>query len=128
MFEYDLLSVCSHGERPDGTQLFREKFVIDPAKSDPRRLGVMGKFEIFANVLVLTPKETADKIYAETEPILDREHMIATGITTLPNDAGLLFKVLGNDTAAVKKLVRGFCSKVRMAVKGKPVPEEFPWR
>lgn len=128
MFEYDLLSVCSHGERPDGTQLFREKFVIDPAQSDPRQLGIMGGFEIFANVIVMTPAETAEKINAATPATLDRKNRIATGITTLPNDAGLLYKVLGCDTAAVRKKIREFCSCVRMAVKGKPLPEEFPWR
>lgn len=128
MFDYDVLSVCSHGERPDGTQLFREKFVIDPARLDPRRLGVMGKFEIFANVIVMTPPDKASKIYAGTPATLDRERMLATGITTLPNDAGLLFKVLGRDTGLVKQTIRDFCSRVRMAVKGKPLPAEFPWR
>ena len=128
MFDYDLLSVCCHGERPDGTRLFREKFVIDPARRSPQTLGVMGKFEIFANVVVMTPKQHADRIYAATKVGIDRGKMVATGITTLPNDAGLLFKVLGNDTGRIKKAVRDFCSVVRMEVKGKPVPPEFPWR
>lgn len=128
MFDYDTLSVCSHGERPDGTQLFREKFIIDPKKLNPRQLGIMDGYEIFANVLVMTPEETAEKIYSETTPSIDRANAIATGITTLPNGAGLLFKVLGKDTARVKKAVRDFCSKVRMQVKGKPLPPEFPWR
>lgn len=138
MFEYDVLSVCSHGERPDGRQLFREKFVIDPSRNNPRQLGVMGDFEIFANVIVMTPVEARDKIYAETNAMLDLKSnasnakeankKLAVGITTLPNDAGLLFKVLGNDTALVKQTIRDFCSKVRMTVKGKPLPAEFPWR
>lgn len=128
MFDYDVLSVCCHGERPDGTRLFREKFVIDPARRDPRSLGIMGRFEIFANVVVLTPPECAEKIYASTPAGIDTVRMLATGVTTLPNGAGLLFKVLGNDTGLVKRTVREFCSTVRMAVKGIPVPEEFPWR
>ena len=60
MFEYDLLSVCSHGERLDGTQLFREKVVVDPAQSEPGQLGIMGGFEIFGNVIDKTPAETAE--------------------------------------------------------------------
>lgn len=128
MFDYDILSVCSHGERPDGTQLFREKFIIDPHRMHPQTLGVMGRFEIFANVLVMTPKERAEKIYTATRPFIDKEKMLATGITTLPNDAGILFKVLGNNTGLVKQTVRDFCSEVRLAVKGKPIPPEFPWR
>lgn len=128
LYQYDILSVCSHGERPDGRQLFREKFVIDPLMENPRNLGVMGDFDVFANVIVMTPKDKADKIYEATEVFLDRKKMLAAGITRLPNGAGLLYKVLGMEPGPVKKMVRAFCSTVRMAVKGKPVPPEFPWR
>lgn len=128
LFEYDILSVCSHGERPDGTQLFREKFVIDPQMEHPRNLGVMGKFDVFANVLVMTPKDKAEAIYAATEAFIDRDRGLAAGITRLPNGAGLLYKVLGMEPGPVKKMVRDFCSLVRQNVKGKPVPPEFPWR
>ena len=86
LFAYDLLSVCSHGERPDGTPLFREKFIIDPARH------------------------------------------LAAGITHLPSGAGLLYKVLGMEPGPVKAAVRDFCSKVRLAVKHRPMPDEFPWR
>lgn len=128
LFEYDVLSVCSHGERPDGEQLFREKFIIRPDDNPPRALGIMDKYDVFANVIVMTPKEYADRIYEKTMPFIDRENKLAAGITYLPNDAGLLFKVLGMEPAPVKKIVRDFCSKVRLEIKGKPVPEEFPWR
>ncbi|MBD5386469.1 urease accessory protein UreD [bacterium] len=128
LFEFDILSVCSHGERPDGEQLFREKFVIDPNVVLVRQLGVMGNYDVFANVIVMTPKENAEKIYEATEAYIDREKKLAVGITHLPNDSGLLFKVLGMEPGPVKKIVREFCSKVRMTVKGKPVPPEFPWR
>ena len=100
-FQYDILSVCSHAERPDGEQLFREKFIIRPEMYPPSTLGAMNGYDVFANVIVLT---------------------------RLPNDAGLLYKVLGEETAPVKRLVREFCSSVRQEVKGKPLPEEFPWR
>lgn len=128
LFKYDILSVCSHGERPDGTQLFREKFVIDPLVENPRSLGVMGDFDVFANVIVMTPKDKADEIYDSTEVFINRKDMIAAGITRLPNDAGLLYKVLAMEPGPVKKMVREFCSTVRKAVKGRPVPPEFPWR
>lgn len=128
LFEYDILSVCSHGERPDGEQLFREKFVIDPNVVPVRQLGVMGNYDVFANVIVMTPKEHADKIYEATNAFIDRKNKIACGITHLPNNAGLLFKVLGMEPGPVKAIVRNFCSIVRKEVKGKPVPPEFPWR
>lgn len=128
LFKYDILSVCTHGERPDNRQLFREKFVIQPEKRSPRELGVMGKYDVFANVIVMTPPEHAENIYNNTTAFIDRSRGLAAGITHLPNNAGLLFKVLGMEASPVKKLVREFCSTVRMEIKGRPVPEEFPWR
>ncbi len=83
------------GERPDGEQLFREKFVIDPSVIPVRQLGIMGDFDVFANVIVMTPKEHADRIYEATGVFMDSQKKLACGITHLPNDAGLLFKVLG---------------------------------
>ncbi|MDE6098233.1 MAG: urease accessory protein UreD [Muribaculaceae bacterium] len=128
LFAFDILSVTTHGERPDGQQLFREKFIIDPGRGGLRLTGIMAEFDVFANVVVVTPPESAAAVYDATVPFIDRERDIAAGITHLPNGAGLLFKVLGKEPGPVKAVVREFCSKVRMAVKGKPIPPEFPWR
>lgn len=128
LFQFDILSVCTHGERPDGTQLFREKFIIDPKMSPIRDIGVMHGYDVFANVVVMTPEKNIAPIYDATPAFIDKEKHIAAGITHLPNNAGLLFKVLGMEPGPVKKIVREFCSKVRMQVKGKPIPPEFPWR
>ena len=128
LFMYDILSVCTRGERPDGTSLFREKFIIDPKMSQLRDVGIMHGYDVFANVIVMTPPECAAKVYDATEPFIDSDKRLAAGITHLPNEAGLLFKVLGMEPGPVKATVRDFCSKVRMAVKGHPIPPEFPWR
>lgn len=129
MFDYDILSVCCKGFRPDRTPLFREKFVVEPERLlHPRQLGIMGRFDVFANVIVMTPKDKADLIYDATQAWLAPDGKTAAGITRLPNDAGLLFKVLGMEPAPVKKIVREFCSTVRENVKGIKVADEFPWR
>lgn len=128
LFQFDILSVCTHGERPDGEQLFREKFIISPKETNVRNAGVMGGYDVFANVVVMTPQDIAAKVYEATTPFIDRKNKLAAGITRLPNNAGLLFKVLGMEPGPVKKIVREFCSQVRLAVKGVPLPEEFPWR
>lgn len=128
LFKFDILSVCSHGERPDGEQLFREKFIIRPEGGHIRDCGVMGTYDIFANVIVMTPTDKAEEIYRQTEAYIDPKRKIAAGVTHLPNGAGLLFKVLGMEPGPVKAAVREFASKVRMTIKGVPLPEEFPWR
>ena len=143
MFDYDILSVCCKGMRPDETHdmpdadiktpkspvIFREKFVIEPGRLlNPRQLGVMGLFDVFANVIVMTPPDKAEEIYSRTQAYLNPEEKMAAGISRLPNNAGILFKVLGMEPVPVKKVVRKFCSTVREVVKGMPVADEFPWR
>ena len=127
-YAYDLLSVRTQAERPDGTPLFREKFLVRPARHDPETLGAMNGYDLFANVVVLTPADRAEAVYAATEPFIDRERGLAAGITRLPGGCGLLYKVLGCESGPVKRLVRDFCSSVRLAVKGRPLFAEFPWR
>lgn len=128
LFRFDILSVCSHGHRSDGEELFREKFIISPDRASLRDVGVMGGYDVFANVIVMLPPDKMERVYAATTPFIDREQQLAAGITHLPGGAGLLFKVLGMEPGPVKAVVRDFCSSVRMAVKGVPLPEEFPWR
>lgn len=127
-FRYDILSVCTHAERPDGRPLFREKFIIRPELYSPDSLGAMNGYDVFANVVVLTPARHAEAIYEATEAFIDPERRLAAGITRLPNDCGLLYKVLGEETGPVKKLIRAFCAAVRREVKGRDLPDEFPWR
>lgn len=127
-FAYDVLSVTTQAERPGGERLFREKFVIRPAAQSPAALGVMDGYDVFANAIVLTPPDEAERIYARTEAFIDDATRTAAGITRLPNGCGLLYKALGDETGPVKKLVRRFCSTVREEVKHRPLPEEFPWR
>ena len=72
-FAYDILSVCSHAERPDGTPLFREKFIVRPELHSPEALGVMDGYDVFANVIVLTPPDIADAVYERTQALIDRD-------------------------------------------------------
>ncbi|MCM1150554.1 MAG: urease accessory protein UreD [Alistipes sp.] len=127
-FDYDVLSVTTRAERPDGRQLFREKFIVRPRRYAPTTLGAMNGYDVFANAIVLTPEEEAERIYARTEAFIDDRRRLAAGITRLPNGCGLLYKALGDETGPVKRLVREFCSVVRQEVKHRPLPEEFPWR
>lgn len=126
VFKYDVLSICSHGERPDGRQLFREKFVIKPEHMPLRNAGIMAGYDVFANAFALVPEDKADEIYEATEAFLTPR--LAQGITRLPNGAGLLMRALGQEPGPVKAAMRSFCSTVRKAIKGRPMPAEFPWR
>lgn len=128
LFRFDLFSSTVAAERPDGTSLFVEKFVIEPARSPVPRPGVMGEFDVFGNVLLLTPPAVADAVAARAVSAWNREEGWAAGVGRLPNGAGLVYKVVARDTGVVRSKIRDFWSLVRPEVAGRPVPPEFAWR
>ncbi|WP_152053234.1 urease accessory protein UreD [Tautonia marina] len=127
-FQFDLFSSTVRANRPSGAELFVEKFVIEPARSPASRIGIMGDFDVFGNVILLTPREHADAIFDQVPALWDKRENMASGVSRLPNDAGLIYKILGMESGPVRTKVREFWSIVRSQVTGKPVTPEFPWR
>jgi urease accessory protein len=128
LFQYDVFSSTVRAHRPDGPELFTEKFVIEPHAHNVREAGIMGTFDVFANVLLLTPKHHADKVFDQVPAVVNLEEQWAAGASRLPNDAGLVFKVLGQETEPVQAKVREFWSVVRQTVTGAPVLPKSVWR
>lgn len=122
LFSSNITASREAGGRP----IFVERFVLEPGRMDFGKAGVMGPFEVFGNVLALTPARHLDAlrdgIGADFRPDL------AWGATVLPHDAGLLFKVLGPNTESVRAKIREFHAVVRRVVLGAEPPEDFLWR
>lgn len=127
-FAFDLLSIATSALRPDGEPLFDERMVIEPSRHAPDALGAMGAWSILGNCFVLAPEKVVEAIYPQLGSRIDREQDVAVGVTRLPSRSGLMIRVLGNNTAKVKRTIRECCSAVRREVKGCSLPAEFPWR
>ena len=127
-FGATLLSLAVGAERPDGQTLFNEKLVIDPARRPVRQTGVMGTFDVLGNVILLAPKEAADRVHARVDADVDLANGVASGACHLPNDAGLIFKAVGRETAQVKARVREFWGIAREEITGTALPPPFFWR
>lgn len=127
LFQFDLYSSTLTANRPDGTPLFTEKLVAEPWRHPVRQAGVMGKFDVFANVTLVTPQPAAERIFERVVPGADGGGECVAGASYLPNDAGLVYKVLGMETEPVKSKVRTFWDLVRREVTGAPIPAARPW-
>jgi len=127
-FGATVISASLRAARPEGRALFSEKLVIEPSRRVMRQTGVMDSFDVFGNVVLLTPKDAADRIHDRVEAEVDLERGVACGACRLPNDAGLIFKVLGRETAQVKAKVREFWAVAREEVTGAALSPAFFWR
>jgi len=127
-FGATVLSLATTAAWPGGSPLFTEKLLIEPARNPMRQTGVMDGFDVFGNVILCTPADIADRIHARVGADVDLEHGVAFGACRLPNDAGLIYKVLGRETAQVRDRVREFWAVAREEVTGAAIPPPFFWR
>lgn len=132
VFEYDLYSSALTVRRPDGTVLCSEKFVAQPGRHAVRDAGAMGDFEVFANVILITPAAHATPILEQVAAgtgadAYSRAAGTMAGVSRLPNNAGLAYKVLGRETQPVKAKVRAFWDLVRREVPGARAPASRTW-
>ena len=74
------------------------------------------------------PRTEADRIYQRVGSDVDLARGVAFGSCRLPNDAGLIFKVLGRETTQVKAKVREFWGVARQEIMGANIPSPFLWR
>jgi urease accessory protein len=127
IFAYDLFSSLVRATGPDGRLLFTEKFVIEPDRAPVDRLGIMGPFHVFGNLIILAPKSVTDTLFEEAAPVYDEEAGVAFGASRLPNDAGLIVKALGMESAPVVAALRVFWARARLAATGATLPDRFLW-
>ncbi|MEV6368436.1 urease accessory protein UreD [Micromonospora musae] len=128
IFQYDLFSCAVRAARPGGRNLFVEKYVIEPARFGVDRRGVLDSFHVFGNVLLLTSPERARRVADRTPPTWDDDLPIVAGVSLLPNDAGLSYKVLGRETEPVRTRIQQFCAVARAAAVGRAASSAFAWR
>lgn len=127
IFAYDLFSSLTRAVRPDGRLLFAEKFVIEPPRAPVDTLGIMGPFHVFGNLIVLAPKPVVDALFEATAPLYDEARGVAFGASRLPNDAGLIVKALGMESAPVVATLRACWAQARRAATGAGLPDRFLW-
>ena len=127
-FGTTVLSLATTAAWPGGPALFIEKLLIEPARHPMRQTGVMDGFDVFGNVILCTPADTADRIHARVGADVDLEHGVAFGACRLPNDAGLIYKVLGRETVQVRDKVREFWAVAREEITGAAIPPPSFWR
>lgn len=127
-FGFDVYSSRVAAQDLQGKELFVEKYVLEPQRESLDAVGVMEDFDVFGNVVLLTPKEHHDRILARVPAHFDAKAGIASGATRLPNDCGLIFKALGQDSPGVKAEVRQFWQIAREEILGITLPKQFLWR
>ncbi len=127
LFEFDLISSTLSAKRPDGRALFTEKLVIEPHQQRLRQAGIMGEFDVFGTAVLITDKKHFEPIFENSPFGYNSEEGWATGTSRLPNDAGLIFKVLSSESYIARQKIREFWTLVRRQLFGVDIMKQYSW-
>lgn len=130
-FGFDLLSLSTQLKRPDGSVLFNEKILVEADNPTIDYAAVMGSYDAFANVLCATPVDVAQRIQARYQTRFDDEdgdRSVVAAVSQLPNNVGLMLRVVGIESYHVRNEVRKFWQIVREEAVGKTLPTPFLWQ
>ncbi|WP_270562396.1 urease accessory protein UreD [Citrobacter portucalensis] len=123
-FDYYSSSVSAKDE--SGHIVFKEQIELKPKDYTMAELGIMGQFQILGTIFILTPADNIASILAAFPAHYSKDYCY--GMSTLPAESGLVFKILANDSSMIKKYIRKVWATVRKVVQEAELPSPFIWK
>jgi len=74
---------------------------IEPKKYNMKIKGILGKYNIVGTVYVLTKKNQIEKLEEKIYENIQKSELVSIGTSILPNESGIIVKILGNNTEDV---------------------------
>jgi urease accessory protein len=87
----------------------------------------MGEFDVLASVTLAAPPPLAQAVFEHADAAIDSGAGYMAGASRLPNDAGLVYRVLGKETEPVTAKVREVWQLVRHEALGAAIPKPRSW-
>lgn len=109
-------------------ELFVEKYILEPKKNALNVAGIMGNFDILGNVILLTPSKYHKAILKRSVPKYDETNHLAYGASCLPNNCGIIFKVLTTKSQQAKQAIYDFWKIAREEILQITLQAPFLWR
>ena len=97
-FDYDICYLRTYCKNQNNRFRCLENMKIEPKKYDMKTRGVLGKYNIVGTVYVLTKKEKIQKLEEIINEKIQKSELITSGTSILPNESGIIVKILGNNT------------------------------
>jgi urease accessory protein len=106
-FEYDLCYMKVKSVNHQNKTRFIDIAKLEPKKENTKSFGIMGGYDILGNVYVLIPKSYVTEIKNEINALLNNLNLnnVIGGCTKMPDDSGLLVRLLGQYVFDIKNII-----------------------
>ena len=117
-FDYDICYLRTYCKNQNNKFRYLENMKIEPKSQNLKTEGIFGKFDIVGTVYILTKKENVAELENKINKNLEQFDDISTGTSILPNDSGIIVKILGNNTENIFEIIYELLKITRKKVLG----------
>jgi urease accessory protein len=119
-FEYDICYMKAVGKNQLGRFRFQDVAILEPKKRNMRAFGILEKSDVFGTVYILTETKYISQLNEKINHVLKDVHDVAGGATILPENSGVMVRLLGTTASDLRKAIFQVVSSVRKIVLNAP--------
>jgi len=114
-FDYDICYLRTYCKNQKNKFRCLENMKIEPKENDMKVKGILGKYDIVGTVYILTKKEKLQKL---EKMINEKIEFITSGTSILPNESGIIVKILSNSTEEIYEKIYEIVKITRKEILG----------
>ena len=117
-FDYDICYLRTYCKNQKNKFRCLENMKIEPKKYNMKIKGVLGKYNIVGTVYVLTKRSKLQKLEEAINEKIEKSKLISFGTSILPNESGIIIKILGNNTEDIFEKIYDLLKITRKEILG----------
>ena len=114
-FDYDICYLRTYCKNQNNKFRCLENMKIEPKENNMKIKGILGKYDIVGTVYVLTKKEKLQKL---EKMINEKIEFITSGTSILPNESGIIVKILSNSKEEIYEKIYEIVKITRKEILG----------
>lgn len=117
-FDYDVCYLRTYCKNQEEKFRCLENMKIEPKNQNLNSDGILGKNKIVGTVYILTKKDHITELENMINTNLEKLEAVSIGTSILPNESGIIVKIIGNNTEDIFKLIYGVLKITRKKILG----------
>jgi urease accessory protein len=117
-FDYDVCYLRTYCKNQEEKFRCLENMKIEPKNQNLNSDGILGKNKIVGTVYILTKKDHITELENMINTNLEKLEEVSIGTSILPNESGIIVKIIGNNTEDIFELIYSVLKITRKKILG----------
>jgi len=117
-FDYDVCYLKTIAKSQSGTLKLVDTALLEPKKNQLKRLGILEEFNMLSNMYLLIPSKYLNILNEKISENIQKYDKVIARCSILPNDSGLVVRILGNMMDNIKEVTHTLLKICRHEILG----------